>query len=61
LAVDDLLKIEDGVVAIHGTTGKQISVLYPIAAFLGNTPRQSDVCGLLEPSAHANCKLCEQT
>jgi hypothetical protein len=59
--VDDLLKIEDGVSAIHGTTGKQILVFCPIAAFLGDNHRQSDVCGLLGPSAHANCRICERT
>jgi hypothetical protein len=36
LVVDDLLKIEDDVVPIHGTTGKQILVFCPIATFLGD-------------------------
>jgi hypothetical protein len=54
----DLAKLENGIIGIDGMTSKQVIIVSPIAAFLGDNPRQSDVCSHRGMSTHANCRMC---
>jgi ribosomal protein L35AE/L33A len=58
---EDLLDMETGIVGIDGATGRQAIIVSPVAAFLGDNPRQSDVCSHRGMVAHANCRFCMRT
>jgi hypothetical protein len=58
MIAEELLDMETGVIGIDRATGHQAIVVSPVAAFLGDNPRQSDVCSHRGMVAYANCRFC---